>query len=74
MTVGGNAVDALRGSTSGKNNVGVNDSKVDEDCSAIAKLELESKRKDEMIALLEEEVVGLKKKTGGASCEHCRGV
>ncbi|KAI8011412.1 hypothetical protein LOK49_LG06G00071 [Camellia lanceoleosa] len=62
MTVGGNTTDALHGSTSGKNNEGVDDSKVDEYCSAITKLELESKRKDEMIALLEGEVAGLEKK------------
>ncbi|XP_028058207.1 uncharacterized protein LOC114262064 [Camellia sinensis] len=62
MTVGGKGTDALHGSTSGKDNEGVNDSKVNEYGSAIAILELENKRKDEMIALLEEEVAGLKRK------------
>ncbi|GMQ11391.1 hypothetical protein CsSME_00054045 [Camellia sinensis var. sinensis] len=62
MTVGGKGTAALHGSTSGKDNEGVNDSKVNEYGSAIAILELENKRKDEMIALLEEEVAGLKRK------------
>ncbi|KAI7997855.1 hypothetical protein LOK49_LG10G02439 [Camellia lanceoleosa] len=62
MTVRGNGAGALHGSTSGKDNERVNDSKVNESSSAIAILELENKRKDEMIALLEEEVAGLKKK------------
>ncbi|KAL7170362.1 hypothetical protein ACSBR2_035268 [Camellia fascicularis] len=62
MTMGGNGADALHGFTSGKDYEGVNDSKVNESGSAIAILELENKRKDEMIALLEEEVAGLKKK------------
>ncbi|KAL7185262.1 hypothetical protein ACSBR2_027232 [Camellia fascicularis] len=62
MTVGGKGTGALHGSTSGKDNEGVNDSKVNEYGSGIAILELENKRKDEMIALLEEEVAGLKKK------------
>ncbi|KAI7990647.1 hypothetical protein LOK49_LG12G00609 [Camellia lanceoleosa] len=55
MTVEGNGADALHGSTAEKDNEGVNDSKVNKSGSAIAILELENKRKDEMIALLEEE-------------------
>ncbi|THG07714.1 hypothetical protein TEA_009663 [Camellia sinensis var. sinensis] len=62
MTVGGNGANALHGSTAGKDNERVNDSKVNESSSAIAILELENKRKDAMIALLEEEIAGLKKK------------
>ncbi|KAI7994968.1 hypothetical protein LOK49_LG11G00170 [Camellia lanceoleosa] len=62
IAVGGNATDVLCGSTFVKNSEGVKVSKVDEYGSAIAKLELENKRKDEMIALLEGEVAGLKNK------------
>ncbi|GMP42799.1 hypothetical protein CsSME_00012411 [Camellia sinensis var. sinensis] len=76
MIVGGNGADALHGSTVGKVYEGVNDSKVNESGSAIGILKLENKRKDEMIALLEEEVAGLKKKleaqavntVGGSEC------
>ncbi|KAI8009780.1 hypothetical protein LOK49_LG06G01155 [Camellia lanceoleosa] len=62
IAVGGNPTDVLRGSTFVKNNEGVKVSKVDEYGSAIAKLELDNKRKDELIAFLEGEVAGLKNK------------
>ncbi|GMP98618.1 hypothetical protein CsSME_00046437 [Camellia sinensis var. sinensis] len=73
MTVGGKGTDALHGSTSGKDNEGVNDNKVNEYGSAIAILELENKRKDEMIALLEEEVAGLKRKLEAQAVNIVRG-
>ncbi|KAI8000367.1 hypothetical protein LOK49_LG09G01720 [Camellia lanceoleosa] len=62
IAVGGSPTDVLRGSTFVKNNEGVKVSEVDEYGSAIAKLELDNKRKDEMIAFLEGEVAGLKNK------------
>ncbi|KAI7989094.1 hypothetical protein LOK49_LG13G00126 [Camellia lanceoleosa] len=60
--VGGNAADVLRGSVFVNNSEGVKGSRVDEYVNAIAILELENKRKDGMIALLEGEVDGLKRK------------
>ncbi|KAI8020286.1 hypothetical protein LOK49_LG04G03587 [Camellia lanceoleosa] len=60
--VGGNAADVLRGSVFVNNSEGVKGSRVDEYVNAIAILELENKRKDVMIALLEGEVDGLKRK------------
>ncbi|KAI7981813.1 hypothetical protein LOK49_Contig12G00016 [Camellia lanceoleosa] len=59
---GGNAADVVRGSVFGNNSEGVKGSRVDEYINAIAILELENKRKDGMIALLEGEVDGLKRK------------
>ncbi|KAI7995628.1 hypothetical protein LOK49_LG11G02882 [Camellia lanceoleosa] len=60
--VGGNAADVLRSSVFVNNSEGVKGSRVDEYVNAIAILELENKRKDGMIALLEGEVDGLKRK------------
>ncbi|KAI8027827.1 Epoxide hydrolase A [Camellia lanceoleosa] len=60
--VGRNEATVLRGATFVNDNEGLKFSRVDEYGSAIAKLELENKKKDEMIALLEGEVDGLKRK------------
>ncbi|KAI8021170.1 hypothetical protein LOK49_LG03G01158 [Camellia lanceoleosa] len=60
--VGGNAADVLRGSVFVNNSEGVKSSRVDEYVNAIAILELENKRKDGMITLLDGEVDGLKRK------------
>ncbi|KAI7997040.1 hypothetical protein LOK49_LG10G01827 [Camellia lanceoleosa] len=60
--VGGNATDVLHGFVFVNNSEGVKGSRVDEYVNAIAILELENKRKDGMIALLEGEVDGLKRK------------
>ncbi|KAI8025818.1 hypothetical protein LOK49_LG02G00746 [Camellia lanceoleosa] len=60
--VGRNAADVLRSSVFVNNSEGVKGSRVDEYVNAIAILELENKRKDGMIALLEGEVDGLERK------------
>ncbi|KAI8008469.1 hypothetical protein LOK49_LG07G00678 [Camellia lanceoleosa] len=54
--LGGNEADVLRSSVFVNNSEGVKGSRVDEYVNAIAILELENKRKDGMIALLEGEV------------------